>query len=672
MNNKKIGPVGVIKLILTVVITIGIAVLGGICNDAGYYNEILCVVIMILLSLGLVASAIVSSVMKKRFADKIDRVSFQDQLLSQREKAGEIAAEKLALLKKMIKTIDICSVLILLSVCVLEFCFFSLAGLGGSGAAFAFFIGVNVGLGFIREKKVVINEKKSDDYLPEAEYPLIYGMARRAADVIGCEGRIKIFVDHDFNAGIMTIADGYSVVLGSYLLDSLSQDELYNILLHEFAHVDEKNDDINDVKSYANLLNEGNSILDIPALPLMYLYSKFFFEYMTYNFVCSIMYEDAADAAMKKFGTPEVAASALIKTKFSTLYDWERNTYDEDNIYEPEEVMDDCVRKTLGWYRERVELRRDDWIKMIDSEILARNASHSTVKMRIESLGIEELKLLPKNDSSEYLAEVERAILHLEAAVKKGLESNYDQMREANYLQPKKILEEWENAGKPLTRENYQGIIISLLNARKIGDFVNLCCQVIEEIPEPANYYAHHMYGIYLLHCYDERGLDHLYKSIELNHNVWDEALEHIGLYACLVGKQDELDKYREKARELANQQDEIYEKMDSLTPTDKLVEEKLPDGMLNDLLFFLAEANDGVIDSVYMVRKIISEEHFVTCVIVKPKSGADIKAFGEAMERIFQYLDKSSSWQYSLFDIRMLVPAVSSKVKKHCIYKSK
>lgn len=672
MNNKKIGPVGVIKLILTVVITIGIAVLGGICNDAGYYNEILYVLVMILLSLGLVASAIISSVMKKRFADKIDRVSFQDQLLSQREKAGEIAAEKLALLKKMIKTIDICSVLILLSVCVLEFCFFSLTGVEGSGAAFAFFIGVNVGLGFIREKKVVINEKKSDDYLPEAEYPLIYGMARRAADAIGCEGRIKIFVDHDFNAGIMTIADGYSVVLGSYLLDSLSQDELYNILLHEFAHVDEKNDDINDVKSYANLLNESNSILEIPALPLMYLYGKFFFEYMTYNFVCSIMYEDAADAAMKKFGTPEVAASALIKTKFSTLYDWERNTYDEDNIYEPEEVMDDCVRKTLGWYRERVELRRDDWIKMIDSEILARNASHSTVKMRIESLGIEELKLLPKNDSSEYLAEVERAILHLEAAVKKGLESNYDQMREANYLQPKKILEEWENAGKPLTRENYQGIIISLLNARKIGDFVNLCCQVIEEIPEPANYYAHHMYGIYLLHCYDERGLDHLYKSIELNHNVWDEALEHIGLYACLVGKQDELDKYREKARELANQQDEIYEKMDSLTPTDKLVEEKLPDGMINDLLFFLAEANDGVIDSVYMVRKIISEEHFVTCVIVKPKSGADIKAFGEAMERIFQYLDKSSSWQYSLFDIRMLVPAVSSKVKKHCIYKSK
>lgn len=672
MNNKKIGPVGVIKLILTVVITIGIAVLGGICNDAGYYNETLCVVIMIILSLGLVASAIISSVMKKRFADKIDRVSFQDQLLSQREKAGEIAAEKLALLKKMIKTIDICSVLILLSVCVLEFCFFSLAGLGGSGAAFAFFIGVNVGLGFIREKKVVINEKKSDDYLPEADYPLIYGMARRAADAIGCEGRIKIFVDHDFNAGIMTIADGYSVVLGSYLLDSLSQDELYNILLHEFAHVDEKNDDINDVKSYANLLNESNGIFEIPALPLMYLYGKFFFEYMTYNFVCSIMYEDAADAAMKKFGKPEVAASALIKTKFSTLYDWERNTYDEDNIYEPEEVMDDCVRKTLGWYRERVELRRDDWIKMIDSEILARNASHSTVKMRIESLGIEELELLPKNDSSEYLAEVERAILHLEAALKKGLESNYDQMREANYLQPKKILEEWENAGKPLTRENYQGIIISLLNARKIGDFVNLCCQVIEEIPEPANYYAHHMYGIYLLHCYDERGLDHLYKSIELNHNVWNEALEHIGLYACLVGKQDELDKYREKARELANQQDEIYEKMDSLTPTDKLVEEKLPNGMINDLLFFLAEANDGVIDSVYMVRKIISEEHFVTCVIVKPKSGADIKAFGEAMERIFQYLDKSSSWQYSLFDIRMLAPAVRSKVKKHCIYKSK
>ncbi len=669
---KTINFFEVIKWILAALITIGISLLGGLCHNAGCFNSTPFVIIMIMLSLLLIVGTVVNLIMKNRFAKSIDQENLQQELLKQRERVGEIAKKKITQIKRLITAIDVCSVVVLISVCIINFIFFSTVGLQAGGSALAIAVGYYSGLGFIRARKIKINEKKQEDYLPESEYSLIYETARSAAKVIGCEGRIKIFVEHENNAGIMTISDGYSVRLGSFLLDNMSRDELYNILLHEFAHVDKKNDDVNEVLTYVALMEEGNSTAGIGLLPYLYLHTRVIFEYVTYQYICSIMHEDAADAAMREHGNPEVAASSLIKLKFYELYEWERNTYDEERLFESENLIDDYVRRTLGWYRDRAAIRGDDWMRMIDSEIMSRNATHSTIKMRIEALGVSDPCILPKCDSPEYLAEVERAILHLEAMIKKNVEKEYKQVREQSYLPTEKTIEEWNNAGKPITKENYQGIVMALFTSHRISEFVNLCCQVIEKIPEPANYFAHHMYGIYLLHCYDERGIEHLYKSIELNHNNWEEAMDHIGRFACTVGKQDKLDEYREKAPKLAKTQADVYEKMNNLGPKDKLVEEKLPEDLLNNMIRCLEEIDGGVIDSVYLVRKIIDEEHFVTCVVVMPKRKVNPDDFGDRMEKIFQHLDKSSTWQFSLFDMRMVPRVIYPKIKKTCIYKGK
>ncbi len=669
---RKINFIGVLKWILAAILVVGFAALGAICKVKGLCSPIACGILLGVLSVGLIAGTIVSLVMNKRFIDGLDRENLQKNLLAQRERAQEIAEEKLALLKKLIKSVDLCSMIVLVSVCLIDFCFFALIGAEGGGAALPMLVGVYTGLTFIRPRSVKINENKSEDYLSEKDYPLIYETAKRAAKKIGCEGRIKIFVDHDFNAGILTIADGYSIRLGSYLLDNLSRGELYNVLLHEFAHVTEKNADINRIMNYANLLQEGGGASELAVFPYIYFHGKFAFEYLSYQYICSIMNEDNADRAMKDHGDPEVAASMLIKLKFSELYQWERNTYDEENLFESETLIEDCIRRPLRWFRERVELRKDEWIKMIASEIISRNATHSTAKMRIESLGVKDARLVPKHDSEEYLAEVNKAFLHLEQMLRKAIEPGYDQIRRQNYLDPKKVIDEWENDGKPITNENYQSLVVALFSSHRITEFVNLCCQVIEKIPEPANYFAHHMYGCYLLRCYDERGIDHLYKSIELNHNNWEEAMQTIGEYACVVGKQDELDKYRARAMELAKKEVDVYEKMNSLNAKDKLVEEKLPDGMLEDFLRYIDSIDNSSIEKIYMVRKVISEEHFVTCVIVAPKGKADFEKFSEAMENIFQYLDKSSDWQFSLFDMRRSPKGRILRVENSCIFSNK
>lgn len=671
--NKKASVFEIIKLVLSIAVVVGVALLGVLCHNSGSYSVVLCVLGAILLSALLIVGTILSLVQKKKHIKDLEaeKEELQPKLLAQRERAAEIAKEKINTMKRLIRTIDLLSVGILLSVCLIIFCIFTVAGADGAGLSVLFVFGVYVGLYFIRPSRISINENNSEDYLPRAVYPLLYETAQRAADTIGCKGKIKIFVDHDFNAGILEISDGYSIRLGSYLLDNMSRDELYNILLHEFGHVEKKNDEINDVLTYAGLMQESEPF-GASISPYVYFHTIFIYEYFTYQYVCSLMNEDAADAAMREYGEPEVAASMLVKLKFSELYQWERGTYDEENIFESETLIEDCIRRPLGWFRERMELRQQEWIKMIDSEIISRNASHSTAKMRIANLGVKEARILPRQDSEEYLSEVRLAILHVEEMMHKGLAPIYHTIRESNYLEPKRVVDEWENAGRPITKEGYQNIVISLFALHRIDEFVKLCCQIIDEIPEPANYFAHHMYGIYLLRCYDERGIDHLYKSIELNHNNWEEAMQTIGEYACVVGKQDKLDEYRKRAPELAKKAEDVFEKMNTLNAKDNIGPEHLPDGMLADFLDYVRTIDGGQIDRIYMVRKTIDDDHFVTCVVVKPKAKVDAKKWMDVMEKIFQYLDKSSDWQFSLFDMRSLRGVNFGRVENACVYDCK
>ena len=72
------------------------------------------------------------------------------------------------------------------------------------------------------------------------------------------------------------------------------------------------------------------------------------------------------------------------------------------------------------------------------------------------------------------------------------------------------------------------------------------------------------------------------------------------------------------------------------------------------------------------MVRKVIDRDNFVTCIVVMPKKKADMNKFSDAMSRIFQFLDKSSDWQFALFDMRFVPKKLVLKVEDSCIYKGR
>jgi hypothetical protein len=242
-------------------------------------------------------------------------------------------------------------------------------------------------------------------------------------------------------------------------------------------------------------------------------------------------------------------------------------------------------------------------------------------------------------------------------------------MRERYYLRPSIHYKEWIENDKEITPEKYQRVIEAFLYLRKRQEFVNICYQIIEELPEPTNYYAHFMLGCYLLKTYDESGLDHLFKAVELNNNIWDEAMQTIGKYALITGKHDVLEKCENKSRELTSEYDNVVSKMSYISPLDKLVTEELEGGMLDDFVAYIQKINNGVIERVYMVRKIIDSENFVSCVILDIEKNAESKKELEVTDGIFQYLDKTISWQFSLFNSKDIQMDLIMQVKNSCIY---
>lgn len=671
--------VDIIKWGISGLLTVAVAILGVLySNSLGKFNAPLIFSLLIGSLVLVIGEAIVSVILSNRMKRRLEANSdkLQEDMLKNKAQARKTAEEKLPLLKKIIVAIDLIGILFVLCGCAMAFCYGASVSYSSEWASVLIFpsvLTILCGVQPLRRGAEKISFKKNDSYVDESDYPELYRVANAARERIGCKGKIKISLTDDFNAGILKTTDAYSIVLGVMLLNDLSEAELYNVLLHEFAHVTEDKHFHNYAMYYFGFITGDTfGTFGVTALPYTYFSPLYTYEYIAYSYACSVINEEDADAAIMKYGDSATAASMLIKMKFSELYEWERGSYPEENIYEREEIREDHLHLNIEKYKNRVEVRRDEWIGMIDSEIIANNATHPTVKMRIEALGIEELKILPKNDSEKYLLEVERAVCHVESKIIDQNRESYKEQRKGAYLDPLEVYDRWVQNGRDVKADEYQEVLYSMFTLGKIEEFVNYCYQIIEKIPEPANYYAHHMLGCYMLHKYNDEGIDHLYKSIELNHNMWQEAIDTIGRYCCIVGMEDRLEEYRRRAKEIVALDSRIYSEMQFIGPRDRLSEEKLPDGMLEGILARAEEVGGDLFERIYIVRKLIDEENFVSCVVVKPVDKVNAEKYEGAMDKMFQYLDKSCDWQFSLFDFNSVPSKKIMNISGACVWESR
>ena len=515
---------------------------------------------------------------------------------------------------------------------------------------------------------------EDDPFLASQEdYPVLYGIARKATESQGWQGDIQILFHPECNAGIQLQRNTCRIHLGVLLLDLLTEEELLSVFCHEFSHIArEQNLDQAQIRHNVWLNQGGNPhfLYHLTSLFFAFLNTLFVWHFQLYLYAVSLSAEEQADRAMVALTDPTTAGSALIKLKYHDMYQWEFGSIDVDPLYAPEEPDSQFLHRQSARIRARTAQRQSAWNNLINREIISRKASHPTVKMRLEGLGVTKLPTITFPDKDVLTEERERAMSFSAKTVCDGLADTYADSRKEVYLEPMAQIDTWEQAGKPVIAEEYRDIVTALQYLGRNVEADNLCRQAIEHLSGPAACFAHFAHGCFLLRCYEDSGMDHIYQAIAGNTNYIEEGLEMIGQYCCLTGNRESLDNYRERAVELLQKTKDVYSQISTLRKNDQLSAETLPEGMLEALLEYTASVDGGTILETYLVHKQITQEDFTSAYIVRFKEDIPEEEKERVLDKIFAYLDTSTDWQFSLFDYDHIPAQKIREIPGSCVYR--
>lgn len=601
----------------------------------------------------------------RRHYQQMNAKQMSEFLLSHREQASRTAAEKLRLLCSIRRGTNAYALVLLLLGIVLGVCF-GCTIRKVSYAVSALLILVSAQQLPIRAAKAELEDLQN--ILPEQEYPRLYGVAKQAAQETGWTGKVELQVRPDNTAFISLLKQTAVVSLGAPVLRLLTQQELHALLLHEFSHVSTDNKAEIQATSYWDFLRRGRSSDTFSLLSgAFYAWSDEAYEmnFELYQYAASISTEQAADRAMAKL--PEAAASSLLKLKYFDLYLWEAEAKDEKPAYES--VQEDVIREQLADFQKELPARKADWNDLTKREIEARNATHPTIWSRIQALGLKELPEAAFSAQGDYGAECEKAIVYMDEQLTEFTRLNFEEEHRAQYLEPKKDVENWEAAGCPVVAEEYADVVNALHLLGRNSDGIALCNRAIDQLQPIAAAYAYFIRGAWRLRRYDADGLQDLYTAIELNNNFIDSALDVIGTFCTLTGMQQELETYREKALELAQRQRDEFSETGRLTRKDNLSTEHLPEGMLEDILSHIQAVSQDSIDRIYLVHKTISDTFFTSAFVIRflPQTSQEVRQ--EVLHQIFCYLDTCADWQFSLFEYQEIPKGLVERVPDSCVY---
>lgn len=512
-------------------------------------------------------------------------------------------------------------------------------------------------------------------YSKPEDYPIIYGIARRAADAVGCGKQIRIIFIPDFNAGISEIENVYSLQIGSELLSAMTEDELYQILIHEFAHVSKENYTVNkEDKLFAKL---NNTALDPFAafmnFPFSYFDESFRFEFIIYRMTASVAVEKLSDKAVLEHGDPQIAANALAKLAMYDKFQREMDRLIEEPFFEPEDFRKDYTLRIGREFRKAVEQRGEFWKQLLLDEIQSNNATHPIFRSRIEALGISDYSIEFPDEESDYRKEYYKVCETVDKVIYENEKESYAERRENMYLKPMRDIQKWIDGGRQVIPEESRPIMDALELLNRDDELEALCDNIIENCDNIfATAHAHRVKGGLMLSRYDKGGIDHIYTAVELNSNYIMNGLDIVGEYCCMCGWQEELEVYREKCAEYYQFQKDKYDEVGVIRHTDRISKDDLPDEMLKGIIERIRTADENQISRAYLIKKQISDDFFTSAVIIRFKPNADAKTVDTVMNRIFNYLDTiPDDRQFSLFVYDKNCEEAIDKVGDCCIYDS-
>ena len=509
--------------------------------------------------------------------------------------------------------------------------------------------------------------------LRRRDYPEIFALARRAAAAAGCRRRFDIGMQTDCGTSV-TACGRITLQLGAPLLNLLHRDELYQVLLHEFSRL-----------SY-NLLAKSCQTLFIMLdntggfFSLLFCgpETEFMLEFELFRKCSSELIEENAAVQGAPSGSADntqngraAAAAALTKISFYAHFEQELCLLMPQSEFADENPPRSYLRSRLELFLKALPSRREFWERLDKNEVQPRSAQ-PILRRRIEMLGNPRFDISFPSGSDAYTAQCRRALNTCDNTVYEMLLNDYQAMRSESYLEPLKKITDWENNGCPLSHETVKGIISSLVALDRFDQAIAVCDRTLSDPAlTGASAYALFIKGSILLKRYDPSGITLLYDAIEKDPECTPEALELIGTFCCQCGLEAELAHYRQVSAALLQEKEEL-DLTQTLDASDELVPSPLPKELLDDILAYMLKAGNGRIESVCLVRKVISRDIFCDAFVLRFDRHTGQQAKEKAMNAIFEYLDTHpSALRFSLFLWDVHTSAAVKSVNNSCIYDS-
>lgn len=596
----------------------------------------------------------VNTFLDKRMTRRFDDMTAKEKqrlLLSQREDP-EATAQELVCKLRGIRRAAVAYALALFAVSLAGAFLLGLKGSVPHSSALWWFpaLGGAAAAMRVRLRKPTFAFTAENGYISEKEYPVLYAVAHRAEAAFGLTAPVHISLDASVNAGIARTGQSYSVNLGAVYLGLQSEAELYETMLHEFAHMagerSPRETDYWNTRVAQSDRGRGVGGL-LQTLLFQWPDRLYALRYALYEYASSLGEESRADEAMVQYGDAATAASCLLRLKYQELCAWEVEGRDSPWLDTLEKKVRSLLEGRITAVRAAEQTRGSFYRELTRKEILSRSASHPTIQMRLEAMGCPDGELLPRPENPAYDGEVEKAIAQETQWL---LEQNSAEDYAAQVEASRKIVADWEAAGRPVEMETYVDIQSELRNMGRLTEAMTLCDRAIAELPPAGAMVARYIRGCCRLHQWDDRGLEDIYAAMENNSNFIREGMDQIGIYCCLTGNQRELDRYREKALEYAQKEQDMYDEIGKLDKRDDLSRETLPPELEGKLKAFFASLPADQLEAVYLLHKQITPDFSCSPVILRFRPEVTPEQRDELMHRTFRFLDGVDDWQFSLF----------------------
>lgn len=498
---------------------------------------------------------------------------------------------------------------------------------------------------------------KKSALVPEGELPRLHELAQKAADALGLKGKVRLELAHNADLSVSRFGRVYVVVVGSRLLATCTEEELYSLLLYHFDTHTDRGFNRTLLRRY-RLSQVGSARLRPAtwAFDCFFSYADARYEW-DYEFYLIASAEYTARHACERvmqMGDPTLLLRGRSKMAMSRHFDFESDNYITEPFYASEKPRRNCEQILCEAYRRALTERGDIW-----GEYLAREPEAHQIYPRLREertvLGLDGCPFLDTVNfpawDSPYGHDVTAAIALLDARWYQQVAPGYKQVRQSAYLAPLEVIREWEASdGKRSTPE-----LSPVINAyRDLGrqDEAEALCDRILDTETNQFALAHAMYfkGICRIHRYEPEGIDLIYRAMDINKNYMKEGLEAVGTFCVLAGLPDEWDTFRRRAVTMTEAHSENHEGACSLTVTDRLEADDLGD-MLPDILDYMVSVSNGHLEQVYLVRKVIAEDFTTSAFVLYFTPGAPDEELRHAYEAIFNYLDAYPvDHQFSLF----------------------